>query len=68
MLPKVFQQIQLLLVEQSPWLDFGEAMHYQGKGSGSPIDRQRTSPGTDEQEGQRATPGHDTPPGTLIPP
>jgi hypothetical protein len=24
---KVFQQIQLLLVEQSPWLDFGEAMH-----------------------------------------
>ncbi len=24
---KVFQQIQLLLVEQSLWLDFGEAMH-----------------------------------------
>jgi hypothetical protein len=35
---------------------------------GPPPDRQRKSPGTDEQEAKRAAPGDDTPLGTLIPP
>lgn len=35
---------------------------------GPPPDRQRASPGTDEQEAKRAAPGNDTPLGTLIPP
>src|SRR5450755_6415 len=35
---------------------------------GPPPDRQLESPGTDEQEAERAAPGNETQMGTLIPP